>query len=388
MLGRGEVGGLHRAFVEAPDRGPGLEVGRLHEAEIVGVDAENVVHRHPLVLADALPGVRGLAGAPLPVDLLVVVVLEMVDLVRGHILDPARGLLRHIGHEIAPVGHRADVRVQHLDARVGVLEQELGLRDQRREILVSVAVEEFGAAAVAVLSRRPLADREVDHHLLLLGVPDGLGRPGAADLPEVLREQLVDAHHVVVPVDQVLGPHEHQAAVVAPAVVGVPLPLRVAVAEAAAVEVQVGHHDVERAVRAALDVRVADALLLSDVLAVDDGLAVVDGGEVVAVVADGHEQRMGGVVEVREEVRTHLLFGRAGGQGDDGGKGREDRPGGVCHGGLDLVIGFDKYTQNSLSYTCLRVKMLDRGQKNGCQNGRFGTEIETVTRSNNNNKRV
>ena len=328
VLGRGEVRGLHRPFVEAAEGRPGLEVGRLHEPEIVGIDAEDVVHRHPFVLSDALPGVRRLAGSALPVDLLGVVGLVVVDLIGDHVLDAARILLRHIGHEIAPVGHRADVRVEHLDGGVGVLEHELGLGHERREILVRVAVEELGAAAVAVLPFGPLADGEIDHHFLLLRVPDGLRRPGAAQLAEVLGEELVDPHDAVGPVDEVLGFHEHEPAVVAPAVVGVALPLRVAVAGAPPAQVQVGHHDVERAVRPPLDVRVADAVLLGDVPPVDHGLAVVEGGEGIAVVADGHEERVRGVVEVREEIRTHLPLAGTGRQGQ-GGEGRREE--GLSH---------------------------------------------------------
>ena len=302
VLRRREVLNLHLSLAEAAQGREGLEVAGLDEAEVVGPDAEHVVHHYPLVLTDALPYVGCLAGAVLGVNLLDMVVVEVVNLVADHILDAAGVLLIDIRHEIAAVGHRTDVGIEHLHRRVGALEQQLRLRFERREGLVGIRVVELGVAAGV------LADGEVDHRLTDLGVPYRLRGPRAAYLAETLREELVDAGHVVRPMDEVVAGHEHQTAVVAPSESFRPLPLRGADAFLLAKDVEVGHGDVELAVGGAVDVRVADAMLLGNAVARDDRLAIVHGPECVAVVADGHEQRVRWVAEIGEEVGTHVLL--------------------------------------------------------------------------------
>ena len=307
VLGRREVSHLHLTLAETAQGRERLEVGGLDEAEVVGVDTVDVVHHDPLLLANALPDVRSLTACALGVNLLSMVVVEVVDAVRNHILDAAGVLLRHVGHEVTPVGHGADVGIEHLNRRVGILEQQLRLGLQGCERLVGIAVVELGVAAGL------LTDSEVDHRLAHLRVPNSLRCPGAAQLPEAVGEQAVDARHVVRPVDEVVGGHQHQSAVVAPAELVGALPLRGAYALLLAENVEVGHGDVELAVRRTVDVRVADAVLLGYRVARDDRLAVVHGRKGVAVVADGHKQPVGRVAEVGEEVGTHVLFGECAG---------------------------------------------------------------------------
>ena len=101
-------------------------------------------------------------------------------------------------------------------------------------------------------------------------VEDHRGGPGAADLRQ-FRKGLVDAEVGVGPVDEVPGLHHDERAVVAPAVLGLgPLPLGGAEAGTLAADVQVGHGQVETAVRPAADGRVAHAFLLGQQLAVED----------------------------------------------------------------------------------------------------------------------
>ena len=76
VLGRAEIGCLHRAsVVEMTERREGLEIGRLNEAEVMRVDAENIVHHHPFILADTLPGIRSLARARLCINPLITVLV-------------------------------------------------------------------------------------------------------------------------------------------------------------------------------------------------------------------------------------------------------------------------------------------------------------------------
>ena len=51
MLLLGEVGAGGGSVAEVAERAEGLEVGGLHEAEVVGPYAEDVVHQQPAVLA-------------------------------------------------------------------------------------------------------------------------------------------------------------------------------------------------------------------------------------------------------------------------------------------------------------------------------------------------
>ena len=304
MLGRHEIGGLHHPFVETSERFEGLEVAGLDKSEVMGSDAVDIVHDDPLVLADAFPNVRSLATAVLGVYLLSMIVVEMVDLVGNHVLDAARTLLSHIGHEVTSIRHRTDVGVKCLDFLVGILKELLRFRIQGGEILIGITVVQFRTSAWL------LADGEIHHRLIDGGVPDGLRRPGTSYLAEFLGEEFVDANLMVRPMNQVVGSHEHQSAVVAPVVLLRPLPLGGAQPFLLAEHVQVGHGNIELSVGSAVDVRVANTALLGDGVASDDRSVAVDRRKRVAIVADGHEQRVRGVVEISEKVGTHVLLRR------------------------------------------------------------------------------
>ena len=105
-----------------------------------------------------------------------------------------------------------------------------------------------------------------------------------------------------------LRTHQHQSTIIAPSVFIRAFPLRSAIAGSLTKHMQVGHRDIEHAVGCTADVRIANAMLVGDAVAGDDRLSVVDRRKRVAVVADGHEQAMRGVVEEREEVSPHLLL--------------------------------------------------------------------------------
>ena len=124
----------------------------------------------------------------------------------------------------------------------------------------------------------------------------------------MLWEEKIDASFMMRPVNEVVGGHEHQSPVVAPPIFFRALPLRVAQSPLATKHMKVGHSDVELSVGCTIDVRIADATLLSDAVACDDGLAVVYGRKSVAIVADGHEQRVGRIAEEGEEIGTHVLL--------------------------------------------------------------------------------
>ena len=70
VLGRYAAVHLHTSFAESAKRGEGLEVSGLHESEVVGSDAEDVVHEEPAVFADELVHRGRLAGTVLAVNLL------------------------------------------------------------------------------------------------------------------------------------------------------------------------------------------------------------------------------------------------------------------------------------------------------------------------------
>ena len=124
----------------------------------------------------------------------------------------------------------------------------------------------------------------------------------------MLGERFVDEYFGVCPVYQVLRRHQHQSTIIAPAVFIRAFPLRSAIAGSLTKHMQIGHRDIEHAVGCTADVGIANAMLVGDAVAGDDRLSVVDRRESVAIVADGHEQTMCGVVEEREEVSPHLLL--------------------------------------------------------------------------------
>ena len=107
--------------------------------------------------------------------------------------------------------------------------------------------------------------------------------------------------------DEVARLHEHQSAVVAPSVfLPVTLPLGVAESCTSSIDVEVGGSHVEGAVGGAIDVRVANAVLLGDGVAAHHGLVVVHGCPVVSVVAERHVEAVGGVFVIDHDVGAHL----------------------------------------------------------------------------------
>ena len=153
-----------------------------------------------------------------------------------------------------------------------------------------------------------MAYGEIYHRLVFGRVPYGLWRPSTADIAECLGEELVNTHFFVCPVYQVVGCHQHQAAVVAPTVFVGPFPLCRADAFRLAEHMQVGHGDIEPPVGATIDMRVADAMLVGYGVAGDDRFRTVYGGEGVAVVADSHKQRVCCIIEIGEKVGTHVFL--------------------------------------------------------------------------------
>ena len=107
---------------------------------------------------------------------------------------------------------------------------------------------------------------------------------------------------------EVLRFHQHKSAIVAPSVLVVTFPLGGAQSALLSEHVQVGHGNVEPSVRSSTDVRVAYAPLVGDAVARNDRFAVVHGLERVAVITDSHEQTVGRIVEVSEEICSHILL--------------------------------------------------------------------------------
>ena len=103
-------------------------------------------------------------------------------------------------------------------------------------------------------------------------------------------KEQIDTSLVIRPMDQVVGGHQHQTAIVAPTIFLITFPKGSAQTFFLSVNMEVGHCNIELAIRCAVDMRIADASLFSDAVARDDGLSVIQRGEVIAVVADGHKQ--------------------------------------------------------------------------------------------------
>ena len=130
-------------------------------------------------------------------------------------------------------------------------------------------------------------------------------------MAKLLGKELVDAGHVVSPMDQVVGSHQHESSVIAPSELVGAFPLGSADALLLAENVEVGHGDIELAVRRTVDMRVTDAVLLGDAVARDNRLTIVHRRKRIAIVADGHEQRMRRIAKEGEEIGTHVLLGEA-----------------------------------------------------------------------------
>ena len=183
------------------------------------INTIDVVHNHPFVLTYAFPDVRSLASSVLSVNLFGMIIVEMVYLITYHVLYATRILLCHIGHEITPVGHLADVCIKHLYLLVGIFEKQLGFCLQSGKIFVGIAIVKLCSSASI------LTDGKVNHRLANLRIPYCLWGPGASYLAKSVREQLVDACFVVSPVYQVIAGHKHQSAIVSPSILSGALPL-------------------------------------------------------------------------------------------------------------------------------------------------------------------
>ena len=306
MLGRDTAVHLHTTFAKTADRLESLEIRGLHEAEVVGTDAEDVVHENPTVFADDFIHRRSLARTTLAVNLLWLIHVAAIDVVADGHLDATGILLGAVGHAVATVGHGHDVGIEHLNLFVRIVEEQLRFGHESREVVVGIGIVEFRAA----LSRG--ADGEIDHQTACFGVVNRLWCPGTADVAEMLGEGLVDAERGVRPVDEVARLHQHQRAVVAPSVLlPVAFPFGVAKAGTLSEDVQVGGGDVIRAVGSAVDVRVADAVLLGDGVAPHDGSVAVQCRPVVAVAAQCHVQAMVSIFVIDHEVSPHAwLLGK------------------------------------------------------------------------------
>ena len=151
-----------------------LEVCSLHESEVVGLDAEDVVHQQPLVFSYKLEHRGSLARAPLGVNLLGLINISTVNVVAYGHLDASRTFLCAIGHAVAPVGHGHDVSIEHLYLFIGIYEERLCLCDESCEVAVGIGIVKLRLA----FSGGP--DGEVYHQPALFGVPDGLGSPCAS----------------------------------------------------------------------------------------------------------------------------------------------------------------------------------------------------------------
>ena len=106
----------------------------------MGINTIDIIHYDPFLFTDALPYIGGFTATILAIDLFSVIIVEMVDFIGNHILDAPRILLRYIGHEVAAVGHRADVSIKYLYLFVGIFKEQLRSRFQCREVLVGVAI--------------------------------------------------------------------------------------------------------------------------------------------------------------------------------------------------------------------------------------------------------
>ena len=114
--------------------------------------------------------------------------------------------------------------------------------------------------------------------------------------------------------DEVERLHEHESAVIAPAVFlavafpfGVTIHLHVLVSLAfssrcAAPDVEIGHGEVEASVWSAEDVRITNTMLNGDGVAIDDGLVVVQCRPRVRVVAESHVEAVISILVINHEI--------------------------------------------------------------------------------------
>lgn len=95
------------------------------------------------------------------------------------------------------------------------------------------------------------------------------------------------------PVNQIPRFHQYQPPVVASSVLfSVAFPFRIALSVTLSVNVQIGHRQIEGAIRATEDMRVADTFLFGYRISGYDGFPFVQGGKSIAARADCHAKPM------------------------------------------------------------------------------------------------
>ena len=202
------------------------------------------------------------------------------------------------------VPYRGDVAVDGRRSR-GVFKQDLRNTLDTVEILVYVDI-----IKPVLLVAEPHG--EINHHPSCGGVIDCFRCPSTTYLCKFLGH-LVETYVGACPMDEVERFHQHQATVVSPTIsFPVALPFRIAVTLALCINMQVGHGQVEAAVRATVDMRVADTFLVGDCIACNNGLAVVQGGKRITVAADGCMQAVVFVLMEYHKVGRHVFFLRCG----------------------------------------------------------------------------
>ena len=300
MLWLVKVGGEHCAFIEVTERTEGLEVRGLYEAEIMNLASVMVVHKHPFLLADALPYGRSFACRRLRIAPIGQVLPAAVDAFRSGLLDAGRAVVRHIEEMILALSI-ADVAVNGCNLRIRIFKKKFRSGLYAIEVVVGIDVIELVGAVL-------VAHREVNHQSSCLLIVDGFGSPGATDVCQFGRH-LVDVDNGVGPMNEVTRLHQHQTTVVSPTVCrAVTLPLRRTLALSLGVDVKVCGYKIECAVGSAIDMGVADATLLGNGVAANDGTGIVERREMIAVATQCHIQTMRVVAMEHHKVSRHVLL--------------------------------------------------------------------------------
>lgn len=136
-----KVRGFHHTFIEVSQILEVHEVACFSESEIVRMDAEDIVHKYPLVFSDAFPYVGGFTGLRLEIIPAWIVFIASVHPAGNGLFDASVSVVRYI-EQVIFAACFGDVAVNGRDVVHRVFKQYLGHAFDAVEVIVDIYVVE------------------------------------------------------------------------------------------------------------------------------------------------------------------------------------------------------------------------------------------------------
>ena len=266
------------------------------------MDAEYIVHHHPLIFADTFPYVRSFASSRFKINpRLFELIASMNGVGHSHLYPTFTGL-SHIHHAKASIGQCGNIGIQSLHLRVRIFEQHFRFCNQSSKIRVGICIVQLTLSVTDTHG-------EVNHHLAFPSIVYRFGSPCTSYITKLFGISLVYPYIATRPINEIERLHQYQSTVISPAIsLSVAIPLSIADTHLLTENVQIGHSQIKSAIGSAGDVRITNTPLFGYRITTDNRMSVVHRRKRIAIVAGSHKQTMRRVTEKHEQICAHVLF--------------------------------------------------------------------------------